>query len=93
MQTVLCVQKGSLGPRRSADTGDENEVARLRLRLLARDGMRCFAKKVLPSIAPNTFISPTKMLIVSRIGPRIVFLNATRVRSCSKLSREITTEH
>ena len=44
------------------------------------------------SIAPYTFISHTKMSIFFRkVGPRIIFLKASQVRSCSKRSREITT--
>jgi len=36
--------------------------------LALHDRMRCFAKKVLARIAPYTFISHTKMLIVFRKG-------------------------
>ena len=41
-------------------TGDENATS------LARDRIRCFAKKVLASIAPYTLISHTKMSIFFR---------------------------
>ena len=67
MQTVLCRQKGEHSPRRSmrrpvAETGEDNATS------LARDRMRCFGKRGLASIAPNTFISHTKMSIFSRKG-------------------------
>ena len=89
----------SLSPKRAswsqgfrawtAETGDENTT------VLVRDRMRCFAKKVLARIAPYTFILHTKMSIdpfSERVGPRITFLKASQVSSCSKRYREITTE-
>ena len=57
MQTVLCHQKWGRDLRRPMsrpETGYENAT------LLACDRTRCFAKKVLASIAPYTFISHTK---------------------------------
>ena len=60
MQTVLS-QKGGHGlmhsMRRPRNLGMRNAT------LLACDRIQCFAKKVLASIRPDTFVSHTKMLM------------------------------
>ena len=68
------------------ETRDKNAT------LLSLDRIQCFGKKALASIAPNTFISHTKMpIFFHRVGPQVIFLKASQVRSCSKRSRDIAT--